>query len=363
LADLHGGDGGAEAFGVVTPYTAQKELIEAALQDAGASAIAVGTSHAFQGRQFGAVLVDLVEDGQGWMAAAALDKGSYAFDGLRLFNVAVTRARHRLYLLATRGALERARTGPLAVVQSLLEDGGATHVDAGELLGLSLDERPVEGTPTGDVLAALAPFVRVAGVHDEDAAIAEVIAAIEGATESVWCWSAWVGRHSTALIRALELASQRGVQVHVIARPKSEVTLSNQDSLERLVQRLPHVVHMRRMHQKIVVVDRMRSIVGSMNMLSHGATSSSRIRDIMFTIDGPRFADAVLRHQQAGELASCRRCPRCQAPLIECGLVGSGADRGWKWLCLQKDARGRGHPPLPFPAAEPAQRRARTRDR
>ena len=59
---------------------------------------------------------------------------------------------------------------------------------------------------------------------------------------------------------------------------------------------------MQKMHQKIVIVDRQWSIVGSMNMLSYGQTSSSRIRDVMFTMDGARFAQELLSEELADEL-------------------------------------------------------------
>jgi PLD-like domain len=184
-------------------------------------------------------------------------------------------------------------------------------------------EPPPPGTLEGDLVAALAPYVRVAGTHDEDAAIDEVITRIDEARSSVWCWSAWVGRNSDGIIEALHRAHQRGVSVHVIARPEREVQEANRESLRRLGARLPRLVLMQKMHQKIVIVDRQWSIVGSMNMLSHGQTSSSRIRDVMFTMDGARFAQEVLSEELADELGQLRQCPSCGQALAECGLAGS----------------------------------------
>ncbi len=196
-------------------------------------------------------------------------------------------------------------------------------------------------------MAALAPYVRVAGTHDEDAAIDEVITRIDEARSSVWCWSAWVGRNSGGIVEALYRAHQRGVSVHVMARPEHEVQEANRESLRRLVARLPRVVFMQKMHQKIVIVDRQWSIVGSMNMLSHGQTSSSRIRDVMFTMDGARFAGQLLSQELADELGQLRQCRACGQALTECGLVGSGSDRGWAWVCTVD----RGHR-LKFPSAD-----------
>jgi hypothetical protein len=351
LAEHHNDAGSAEAFGVLVPYGKQKEATEGSLLDADLSHVPVGTSHAFQGRQFTTVLADLVEDGNGWVASARRHGTDYELNGLRLFNVAATRPRGRLYVLLTHGALASSRGGPLAALRAMTDSGVARLVDAGQLLGLSYRERPPDGTPEADLLEALEPYVRVAGVHDEDAAIEEVIARAEEAEQSLWCWSAWVGKHALGIADALERAHQRGVEVRVVARPGRTVQGHNRESLEALTERLPHVVFMRDMHQKLVIADRQWSILGSMNMLSHGKTSSSRLRDFMVTVNGTRFAERLLAHENAAELTQRRQCRVCRQPLSECGKVGTGRERRWAWLCTNHDENGRSHPPLPFPVA------------
>ena len=207
------------------------------------------------------------------MARADLRGGDYSADSVRLFNVAATRPRSRLYVLVGRGALEQARNGPLAALQSMVSAGRACRVDANSLLGMFDTEPPSPDTPEADLVATLDPYVRVADMHDEDTAIDEVITRIDQARTSVWCWSVWVGRHADGIIDALYRAHQRGISVHVIARPGGQVQEDNRESLSRLVARMPRVVFMQRMHQKIVVVDRQWSIVGSINMLSHDRCS------------------------------------------------------------------------------------------
>ena len=286
------------------------------------------------------------------MATADLGGRPYDVDSVRLFNVAATRARRRLYVLVGRGALERAAKGPLAALRAMVLAGTAHRVDADRLLGLADAGPPPPDTPDADLMTALAPYVRVAGLHDEDAAITEIIARIDAAEHHVWCWSAWIGKFAEDIISSLERAHQRGVTVHVVARPHDQVNTSNQQSLRRLAARLPHVVRMRDMHQKIVVVDRRWSIIGSFNALSHGPTSSRRIRDLMVTMDGTRFAERLLHQELAAELARRRRCPTCDGPLTECSLTGRGRDRGWAWTCPPPCNGGRGTS-LRFPDAGP----------
>ena len=358
LAELHQNGAGTDAFGVVVPYRQQQVVTEAALDDAGLR-VPVGTSHAFQGRQFDTVLADLVEDGTGWIARATRQGNDWAFDGLRLFNVAATRPKQRLYILATSKAVAASKQGPLRALKEMIREGTARAVDAGTLLGLSEVERPADGTPEADLLAALDPYVRVLGIHNEDAAVQEVIGLIEEAKDDVWCWSAWVGRHATGIADALERAHGRGVKVHVVARPARELTDENTASLLSLYERLPHVVFMRRMHQKIVIADRQISIIGSMNVLSHGRTSSSRTRDLMVSLSGTKFSRRLLDHENAAELAQRRTCPVCREQLRECALVGETNDRHWAWICAEDGVSGQTHR-LRFPGG-PRSRAARSR--
>lgn len=334
LAEHHNDAGARDAFGVVVPYVDQEAVTRAALDDSAlARATPVGTAHRFQGRQFDTVLADLVEDGWGRIARANRHGSDYDTESVRLFNVAATRARSRLYVLVGRRPLEKDKNGPLAALRSMVETGQARRVDADSLLGMFGTEPPPPGTPEADLVAALDPYVRVAGIYDEDAAIEEVIARIDDAHSSVWCWSAWVGRYADDVTDALYRAHHRGISVHVMSRPEHEVQGSNRQSLQKLVTRMPRVIFIQKMHQKIVIVDEQWSIIGSMNMLSHGQTSANRIRDVMVTMDGARFAGRLLAEEHADEFRQIRQCPTCSQVLTECGLVGSGRDRGWGWLC------------------------------
>ena len=130
LAEHHNDAGARNAFGIIVPYVSQEEATQAALDDSAvARATPVGTSHKFQGRQFDTVLSDLVEDGHGRIFTANLRGGDYSAESVRLFNVAATRARSRLYILVSRRALERAGNGPLAAVRSMVSSGQARRVE------------------------------------------------------------------------------------------------------------------------------------------------------------------------------------------------------------------------------------------
>ena len=101
--------------GIVVPYKIQQQIIQDLLNESGASPqIEVGTSHQFQGREFDTAIFDLVDDGKGWIAKGDLGGTDFQASGLRLFNVGITRARQRLYLIANAVTVRRARTGRTA---------------------------------------------------------------------------------------------------------------------------------------------------------------------------------------------------------------------------------------------------------
>ena len=92
--------GRSPAFiGIVTPYTAQRDLLKARLGGLDLEPYCrVGTIHAFQGLEYDVLLFDVV-DAPGLPLARFLC-GGWESDAMRLLNVAVTRARHKLLIVA-----------------------------------------------------------------------------------------------------------------------------------------------------------------------------------------------------------------------------------------------------------------------
>jgi len=136
LRMLHDGLGDV---GVVTPYRDQARLLRLLVRAAGAQgSVHTGTIHRFQGGERDAIVLDLVD-------AAPLPPGTLfrSDDGLRLLNVAVTRARGKLVCLSDGSYLKRgtsAATPAWAILANLCRDAvpldpssvvDASAVDAG----------------------------------------------------------------------------------------------------------------------------------------------------------------------------------------------------------------------------------------
>lgn len=86
-------------IGYVTPYAPQASAAQRAFRAAGLD-IEAGTSHRFQGREFDTVIVDLMQDERPrWVSAADLHGAQRAVSAAKLLNVALTRAKKKLYLI------------------------------------------------------------------------------------------------------------------------------------------------------------------------------------------------------------------------------------------------------------------------
>ncbi len=185
--------------GIIAPYAPQAEASLEALRDVEGTARQVaadaGTAHRFQGREFDYVVFDLVEDGtmDGWMAQADRAGNPWQREGVRLFNVAATRARRRLYLICSGSAVDakaRGRQGvPLRVVQELIRAGRIRVVRATDLLTPAGADPAVELDPFSQGLAeVVGRYVRIVGIHDERSFFAVLEGYLGRAQESVWIW-------------------------------------------------------------------------------------------------------------------------------------------------------------------------------
>jgi hypothetical protein len=128
--------GGLEGIGIITPYRDQARLLRLLVRGAGVQdAVHTGTVHRFQGGERDAIILDLVDTVP--MPPGILFRSD---DGLRLANVAVTRARGKLVCLSDG---TRARPGPpaspvSAILANLQRD--AAPLEVAEVIDASVTD-------------------------------------------------------------------------------------------------------------------------------------------------------------------------------------------------------------------------------
>jgi hypothetical protein len=321
------GESAANMAGIVTPYAVQQDLVRDILNESGGSPhIEVGTSHRFQGREFDTVIFDLVEDGTGWVANGDLAGTSWAANGLRMFNVGITRAQRRLYLVANSAAVSKAKKGPLLAIKQLVEAGKVHVVRAATVLGLP--EAPNDDPVASELWHALRGHATLLSVHDEETLPAELAQRIDAAAISVWLWSPWVGKRSEELLPHLIEAQGRGVRVYPVVLPRDEVTRYLKPRHEQLAAQVPPTIYLRKEHQKIVLIDDSLAFLGSMNVLAH--RPGGRL-EVMALFQSRALVSELMAHERTDELASPPTCPQCGSRVT---LVrASGAKGRLHWHC------------------------------
>ncbi|MFY1668540.1 AAA domain-containing protein [Plantactinospora sp. WMMB334] len=337
LADYHRSRG--ETIGVITPYNLQAEATLEAFRDreeTGSQFTEVGTAHRFQGREFDVVVLDLVEDDAQprWIAQASASRGGYAREGLKLFNVAVTRTKNRLYLIGSRRRLEHAPPDTaLARVAPLLGNKIRT-VPAERLItapSVPEPDRPVLGEFGTELAETLAQHVRVAEIQDEKRFYETFVDHLGTARHSIWMWATWTANRTKSVAPVLAEAVARGVKVVVFvrdARDYTQGTDNSQQNLTTLRAAGPTIVEMYKMHQKIVVIDERLVLLGSLNVLSQYES-----REVMLVMEGGHFARKLLEHERAAQFS--------QPPPL-CGACGSTmialhrTAKGWRWRCYAR---------------------------
>ena len=218
--DVLGADGRDDSsLGVVTPYAAQERLVAALLGDRHGRAARgwCSTVHRFQGNEKDAIVLDLadgvgVAPGPGTRARGRDDTES------RLLNVAISRARDCLVVIADFGYLRR-RTSGGSIVRRLLD---LLEADAAPLLierghgGVGRLRWPGEADRT-------VPIPHLLEVHDAASVVTAFAADLDRATAEIVIWSPWVTGHGMAAWSApLRGAVARGVAVRVVTRPVAD---------------------------------------------------------------------------------------------------------------------------------------------
>lgn len=310
--------GGESCVGVVSPYAAQTRLLQALLRDRlGERPLGfAATVHRFQGNEKSLMLVELT-DSMGAPLGRFMKAMGPQDAGARLLNVALSRARDQLIVIANFEYLRRnAPTG--GVVHRLLDHLEA-HGEALDVTGLL----PLGDRVWVDGLKALGHRdfelpADGAGVFNEATFYPAFRADLRRAERSAVILSPFMTESGTSRwVDELRAVLERGAAVRIVTRPADE---PGQSELVRSLRALGITVDLfRGMHEKIAVFDDTILWHGSLNVLSHGNTT-----ECMFRISGPHATRVVVEFVQPrlggdGSMlvaAGNPPCPKCSGATV-----------------------------------------------
>ncbi len=314
-------DGGE--LGICTPYAAQAKLIRRLIEDEDGlkDVVEVGTVHRYQGDEKTAIIIDIPESVGGGRFIGRFLQGDHPDDdGARLLNVAVSRAKENLVIVANLTYLDDRLPGGALLRDILFKIQASGQVlDAGEILSLQPADLRGLGRPVDIDLET-----QRTGLFKQKDFDTVFRADVGQAKTSVVIFSGFVTPERVGSYG--DLFRQKileGVKIRCVTRPPqyngSIPPERGKEALDAL-EGIGGVVDCRRdIHQKIVIIDGRVVWFGSLNPLSHTA----RTDEIMMRVLAPGFASELARlvaisafkRRDDGENAAAQgenpRCGKC----------------------------------------------------
>lgn len=313
-----------QALGVCTPYSAQAKLIRRLIEDENdlKGIVYPGTVHRYQGDEKTAIIIDIPESVGGSRFIGRFLQGDHpSDDGAKLLNVAVSRAREHLVIVANLTYLDgRLPSGALLRDMLFKMQAAGRILDAREILTLRSADLRGLGRPVN--IDVETQRTGLFGQKDFDTVFCADVAR---ATESIVLFSGFVTPERVGSYG--DLFRQRildGVRIRCVTRPPQyNGSISPERGKEALdaLEGIGAIVDCRKdIHQKIVIVDNRIVWFGSLNPLSHTAKTD----EVMMRTLAPGFASelarqvsirAAKRDGDDGSASAQAENPRC----AECG--------------------------------------------
>jgi hypothetical protein len=329
--------------GIVTPYRAQSKLINKIAQDRGiVDNLHVNTVHSFQGGEEQVIILDCVE-GPGVPRWSMLDDQRPNSDARLLLNVALTRAKCKVFLIADKDYLFSSLNRESVILQIInyfCEEG---CVISSEVI--------VENYMTADfdrfANAALGPEYRYdpgeSSLHTEKTFWPAFFSDLRTVQNSLTIMSPFISLNRAGkMLEFFRALHGRNVRLRIYTKPPSEQGGSLADHAEQVIQQLQSigatVIQRKGMHQKIALIDDKIAWEGSLNILSHHDTQEQMRR-----IEGTNAVKEIARNMELDKndvVVSMTEnlCPQCLAGGIRSDMIVRQGKYGTFWGCTRYPA-------------------------
>lgn len=338
-----GGEVKAPKVIIVAPYKPHvdriRRLIEIGMGHYGLpkdlGLIKAGTIHSFQGNEADIVIFDLVIDEPHWKANLFITDSEANASLKKMFNVAVTRAKFKLFVVGNIGyCLKRAKNNALRELLDKLIVDEKFHVNnAKEMfphLSVSIPRSFAgEGIDMGDLF-----------VCQESEYYDHLLEDIHSVEKRMIIFSPFMTENRLArLLPVFHDSINMGKEIIVITRPlsdrgKSEVT-HYQKCEKELIDIGVKVIHKKGMHEKLVIIDDSVVWTGSLNTLSFAGNTGevmTRVHDTKYTM-GMEEMYGISNIQTAIDSQYELSCPICKSPMN----LGESDKGGLYWKCSNCD--------------------------
>lgn len=297
--------------------------------------ISAGTIHSFQGSEADIVIFDLVIDEPHWKANLFMTDPKVNEDLRKMFNVAVTRAKFKLFVVGNFAYCQkRAKNNALAeLLDKLLNKDGLAKVDAKSILPDIVFTRQSEFTLDGNLQ----------GTHivcREDVFHDYFMADIQSFKQRLIVYSAFMTEaRLSVLLPAFSDAIRTGKQIIVVTKALSDRSKSELAQYQKCEEELRAigvtVLHKKGMHEKLIFVDSQAVWIGSLNALSFTGLTG----EVMQRHDDPALTEEYEKLFDIAHISGAtnntyeQTCPICGQEM----LIKESDEGGIFWQCVSGD--------------------------
>lgn len=257
---------------IISPYRPHTKRIENLIENEGLNDLVhTGTIHSFQGSEADIVIFDLVVDEPHWKVGIFNHENNSS--NRRLFNVAITRARHKLFLVGNINYCIK-QSNKESELRRLLTDitqrKNTTYFDAKNLFPFLFPSmpKPINGKieMPDDRLCLTQEYFYDYFYQD-----------IENAQKIIIIYSAFIANDRLSeMLGNLQRAINTGINVYVITKAPEERGKKEAFLYEGFIKILKknniRVIYKKGMHEKLVFIDNDIIWSGSLNVLSYSNT-------------------------------------------------------------------------------------------
>lgn len=313
-------------IGLMTPYAAQARLANRILKDWDLlDRVRVSTVHSFQGGEEPVIIFDSVE-GPGTKVAPMLDDTRLDSDARLLLNVAMTRAKNKIYFIGHIDHLQ----------YQLHEDSCLARMidhfyDNAEIMS---SDQFVDDFSTTDfekwanlLLPPISQETYEGNFHTEKNFWPRFIADLKTVKDRLIIMSPFISiRRCDTLMNFFQVMRNNGIHIKIYTRPRSQQTGAMADQAAMVIEQFQKlsikVLERRSMHQKVAIFDDNVAWEGSLNILSHKDTQEhmrrfcekSAIEEIIRNLELEN--DESTGTQTEEKCPGSKRMPDCNGYLV-----------------------------------------------
>lgn len=297
--------------------------------------IKAGTVHSFQGNEADIVIFDLVIDEPHWRANLFMSEKEINDSLRKMFNVAVTRARFKLYIVGNFSYCQkRAKNNALSeLLDKLIKKDKLQKIDAKKLLPNIIFDR-MKNVIDVNEFSGKHIVCREENFYDL------FLKDIRSFEESIVIYSPFMTENRISiLLPSFVDAISLGKSIIVVTKPLSDRGKTESEHYKKCEKILKDVgvsiIHKKGMHEKLILIDSNVVWIGSLNVLSFtGSTGEIMQRHEDETLTGEYVKLFAIEHLfKVVENAYEQKCPICGDEMV----VREGENGGIYWECNNKD--------------------------